>query len=83
MKLLSYSTSCKASLEGLNVNTRKSLVLYSAMGDCAPKKIGLHLGNLDYDNALAVAAADVQWQGRNGNRGKGRSGVTDGLFEKR
>jgi len=53
------------------------------LGDCAPKRSGLHLGNVDYDNPLAVAVADVQCQGETAIEEKEEVGVTDGLFEKR
>jgi hypothetical protein len=58
-------------------------VICLAMGGCAPKRSGLHLGNVDYDNALAVAAAHLGAKAETAIEEKEEVGVTDGLFEKR
>ena len=47
---------------------------------------GLHLGNIDYDNTLAVGAASNRRDGQRLQRAlqvREEVGMTDGLFEKR
>jgi len=64
-----------------NVNTRSLPLNNHKIEDYAPRRIGLHLGTVDYDNTLAVVAGpsgrddeEVRARIRAGHARSGRNG---------